>query len=838
MNLPELLAPAGSMEALRAGIENGADAVYLGGQMFSARASAANFSKQELAEAVQYAHLRGVKVYVTANTLIDNGELNEFSDFLYYLYSISVDAVIVQDIGAAYLARRVLPELPLHASTQMTITNSAGVEYLQQLGFARIVLARETPLTDMQKIYQKTGAELEVFVHGALCICYSGQCLMSSMIGGRSGNRGRCAQPCRMTYKLVNRQDRSPVSGIEVGEHLLSPRDLNLLDYLADLSAAGIASLKIEGRMKRAEYVATVVRNYRQALDRLTRDGGQGSEAEHKELAQIFNRDFTTGYLLESPRPEMMSYKRPNNRGVMLGRIVQYDQSKNRALIKLETTLNIGDGIEVWIKKGREGAYVQKMWSKQGEVDSAIAGEQVWIELAGAASVGDRIFKTHDEQLVAKARSSYQEGRALSRAPLDFYIEGRLNEPLRIRAVDSEGNTGEGVTGVAAEQALKRPLTEEYLQQQLDRLGNTPFALGSVVVKLEGDLMVPVREINEARRKAVEQVTAAKLDRGHKINEIDFRRRVKKFQVGSSQTNRSTTRLAVSVGDAQSLEQAVKAGADIVYFAGEQFRSKPPFSREELARGIDCCLRHKAVPVIQLPRLANEKGQEDCLRLLDQAAALGAGTVQAGNLGSLKLALDRQNLKVYADYPLNIFNDLSLRFLTEQGVQAATLSPELNFAQINRLDLEQYCLPEFIVHGALPLMVSEYCAIGCLVGGGKREVCSRPCKQHGFGLKDRLNFVFPVETDHNCRMHIFNAKELNLIEHLHELITLGAGSLRLELKKEPAEYVSKVVKIYRRELNRALLKPKGYAVDEKNLEELMGLRPGGYTKGHYFRGVI
>ncbi|HWJ03244.1 MAG TPA: peptidase U32 family protein, partial [Verrucomicrobiae bacterium] len=242
MKLPELLAPAGGMEALKAAVENGANAVYLGGSSFNARASAANFSREELKEAVEYAHLRGVKVYTTVNILIDNGEIPELVDYVHHLYSIGVDAVILQDLGVARLLRSILPEMPCHASTQMTLVNSPGVKFLQDLGFERVVLARETAVKDMELIYRATGAELEVFVHGALCICYSGQCLMSSMIGGRSGNRGRCAQPCRLTYDLVDLTTNTRQRA-EVGEHLLSPKDLNLVDYLKELAEAGVSSL-------------------------------------------------------------------------------------------------------------------------------------------------------------------------------------------------------------------------------------------------------------------------------------------------------------------------------------------------------------------------------------------------------------------------------------------------------------------------------------------------------------------------------------------------------------------------------------------------------------------
>jgi putative protease len=264
---PELLAPAGSPQALRAAVENGADAVYLGGRSFSARASAENFTRDEFSESLRYAHLRGVKVYVTVNTLVDNREFAELADYLFFLFQEGTDALLVQDLGVVNWAREVLPGMPLHGSTQMTVHNAAGVDWLAGLGFTRVVLARETSRDDLQLIRERTSMELEVFVHGALCFCYSGQCLFSSMVGGRSGNRGRCAQPCRLTYRLVDEQDRD-LSQPVGGEHLLSPKDLMLLGELPELIDLGIASLKIEGRMKRPEYVATVVRVYREALDR------------------------------------------------------------------------------------------------------------------------------------------------------------------------------------------------------------------------------------------------------------------------------------------------------------------------------------------------------------------------------------------------------------------------------------------------------------------------------------------------------------------------------------------------------------------------------------------
>ncbi|MFZ5647205.1 MAG: peptidase U32 family protein, partial [Bacillota bacterium] len=322
MNKPELLAPAGGWEAFTAAVENGADAVYLGGKMFNARQSADNFDNDDLKRAVEYAHLRGVKIYVTVNTLIADGEMEDALEFLFALHNTGADAAIIQDAGLASLARKTIPELQLHASTQMTAHNSPGVMSLLEQGFSRVVLARELSLKEISEIKKTTGADLEVFIHGALCIAYSGQCLLSSMIGGRSGNRGRCAQPCRMQYVLTDGAGSPLVNPAEAGEYLLSPRDLNISAHIPDLISAGINSFKIEGRMKRPEYVATVVRVYRSLIDRaLSGDPYFVEEKQESDLAQIFNRDFTTGYFFGGQGRDMMSYKRPNNRGVRLGRV-------------------------------------------------------------------------------------------------------------------------------------------------------------------------------------------------------------------------------------------------------------------------------------------------------------------------------------------------------------------------------------------------------------------------------------------------------------------------------------------------------------------------------------
>ena len=357
--MTELLAPAGSFDALKAAVNAGADAVYLAGENFGARAYAENFSRENLIDAVKFAHLRGVKIHVTTNTILLDEELDKFAEYVKFLRKADVDALLVQDLGAAKIIREVAPDIPLHASTQMTIHNLEGVKILGELGFTRVVLSRELSLAEIENIAQNSPIETEIFIHGAICICYSGQCLMSSLIGARSGNRGRCAQPCRLPYKLVD-VDGKNLLNENVGEYLLSPKDFNTLELLPQIIETGVTSLKIEGRMKRPEYVATVVKVYRDALDNLgNRESGLGIGEfslfpppysllpNKRKLAQIFNRDFTTAYLEKNPGKDLISDKRPNNRGVLIGRVTKVDG--NKLTLKLTEKISVGDQVEIWV---------------------------------------------------------------------------------------------------------------------------------------------------------------------------------------------------------------------------------------------------------------------------------------------------------------------------------------------------------------------------------------------------------------------------------------------------------------------------------------------------------
>ncbi len=839
---PELLAPAGSWESLVAAVENGADAVYLGGKSFNARQSAGNFDDREIERAVEYAHVRGVKVYITVNTLLDDRELPEALEFLYFLQRSGADAAIIQDLGLLRLAGKVIPELPLHASTQMTVHNLPAVLALKEAGVKRVVLARELSLAAIEEIVRESGVQIEVFIHGALCVCYSGQCLMSSLIGGRSGNRGRCAQPCRLPYVMVDRHGRALADPGSAGSYLLSLRDLNMSRHMPDLVRSGITSFKIEGRMKRPEYVATVVRIYRGLLDRAAAgDDFYVSPEEARDLAQIFNRDFTTGYFYGRPGPDLMSFKRPNNRGLFLGRIKGFNKTLRLAEISLEEPLRTGDGIEVWVTEGgRKAGEVSRIFMDARPVERAPANSVVQLDIPGRVFPGDRVFKTHDADLVEKARASFASPRELKKISLVFRVSARLGEPLTIEVEDSSGNTGRAETASPAQAALTRPLTYEYLSKQLSRLGNTPFEMAELQLALTGDLMVPVSDINEARRAAlsrVEEKRAAAF--GHKpVPEVTFRRRLSASFITEPVKAAGFRRrpvLSVTVTDLQSLKAAVGAGAGMVYFGGEQFKSKGELPLEHIIKGSEICAEAGVSFVLSSSRILHDKDIDQFCSLLDKVHGKNLDGVQAGNLGLLRKVRDITDKPLYADFSLNIFNHESAKFLKESDVSQVTLSPELTMEQIRDMIPSLPAPAEVIVHGALPLMVSEYCAAGSLAGAGKPGRCPGPCRENHCGLKDRKGVVFPVELDQYCRMHVFNSRDLCLIEDVGMIAGTGVTALRIEARREGHGYVRDVVGAYRTVLDMPCIFGENIS---KLKESLAGYSPLGFTKGHYYRGVM
>ena len=828
----ELLAPAGSREAATAAVEAGADAIYLGGKMFGARHYAPNFDDDVLLEVVRYAHIRGVFVYVTVNTLVDNSEIPALVTYLRRLYEIGVDAIIVQDVGAATIAAKVVPHLPLHASTQMTIHNLEGVEFLAKHGFSRVVLARELSLDDIRHICAHSPIEIEIFIHGALCVCYSGQCLMSSMIGGRSGNRGQCAQPCRLPYTLVGTEG-ALLAPEAAGEYLLSPKDLSTLEILPQLIEAGVVSFKMEGRMKRPEYVAVAVDTYRQAIDRYLASPAAYSVLpnELKDLAQSFNRGFTTAYLLKNEGPGMMSDRRPNNRGVHVGRITGYDAKQKMAFIKLEAPLAIGDIIECWVKiGGRVNITVSALFVDGKAVDFVGVGVEAAVPVQSQVKLHDRVFKTFDIRLTAKARSFFAEGDGRRKLAVDVVLTAQLGQPFVVSLQDKDGFTGQAETSFHAEAARNRPLMCDAAVKQVARLGNTAFCMDSIVCDIEAGIMVPVSEINDARRRAVENLEQARLAAFARPPLPADAARIIPVAANQPKVERKQG-LAVSVDTLEKVRAALNAGADSVFFGGESYTHQP-IKNDEFGEAVAYARKLGKQIVLTTPRIVKQWQTPQLRKLLELFAELAPDGIGIANPGTVELAKQIITLPLYGDFPLNIFNSVAVDFYAKQGLSEITLSPELNFSQIEELtgrsDISIACL----VHGRLPLMISEHCIVGSRLGGHACKNCNAVCMQRQYWLLDRKGEKFPLRTDQFGRMHILNAKELSMLPYVAQFKRAGVNVLRIEAKGEESIRLGSIVSLYRQLLD------TDHDISRELGDQIAAIEREHITRGHYFRGVL
>ena len=830
----ELLAPAGTKEAFLAAVENGANAVYLAGKMFGARAYASNFDEDEMVEVIRHAHLKNVQVHVAVNTIVDSDELPQLKEYLSFLYDAGADAVLLQDLGAVRLAKEVVPHLPLHASTQMTVHNLAGVRALEELGFSRVVLARELSIAEIRHICAESRIEIESFVHGALCVCYSGQCLMSSMIGGRSGNRGRCAQPCRLPYTLVD-ADGKDVLGESAGNFLLSPRDLNTIELIPELLDAGIDSLKIEGRMKRPEYVATIVHTYRKAIDHhLYRESASVDAEDRDHLAQVFNRDFTTAYMEKPQGKYMMSDRRPNNRGLLIGRVTAYDRSSHMVSVKLSGKLAIDDQVDFWVKVGgRVSVEIEHLYNARGkECREAAAGETVSFPLRGKVHIHDRVFKVYDAKLMDEARRSYDPDHS-ARIPIRAVLYARIGEHLSLHIEDDTGNAADSASDYIVAAANNRPLTREAAEKQIGRLGTTLFSLAELTCEMDESVMVPVSELNNLRRSAISS-----------LEEIRMRR----FQQRRSETVRLTAEnsagytihsadipkpaaLMVAVDDLAAMKAAVAAGADGVLYGGESLRGISLQPKDYAAAwdyAAECGVRID----YNTPRIVRGDEQAALIRLFEGFGDKLPSALHVHHIGTAFLARERVPATLHADYSMISYNPSALDFLCAYGFGEATLSPELNGKQMERLAGTSPIPLTTLVSGRLPLMISEYCVLGSFLGNLDTGKCSMPCRRQDYYLRDRKGVDFPVMTDQFCRMHILNSKQLSLLPYVQQLLRMGVKTLRIEGRGTPIKELQRIVRMYR-----TAMQQKSPIKEED--EQYLRMQEGNdITRGHYFRGIL
>ena len=781
----EILAPAGSLDSLYAAINKKCDAVYLGGNKFSARAYASNFDNETMQKAIDYAHNYNVKIYVTINTILKENEIEEAVRYAGYLYEIGVDALIIQDLG---LLKRVLEEYPdmeLHASTQITIHNGEAAVYFTEKGFKRIVLSREMTLDEIKYISKDLGIETEMFVHGALCVCYSGQCLMSSIIGGRSGNRGRCAQPCRMEYTLKSNK------GSERRGYLLSPKDMCTIEDVEDIIETGTSSLKIEGRMKRAEYVAGVVDNYRKAVDKVLFGSKFNVQKGKGELLQLFNRSgFTKAYLKNDTGRDMMSFNSPKNAGIPLGKV------DKDGYIKIKESLSLGDGI----RYGDKGFTLSKIIKNSNEVKSANSGDVVKL-FPIEYKKGDELYKSLNKELFNELEGYIKPYNR--KVLIDAKVTFKIGEPLTI--ILNHNNKEHVFYGDLVEVAQKRPLEKERIIEALQKSGDVPFKIDEVSFECYEEGFVRVASINNLRREAIEGLM--------KNIARSYRRKREVSKKSNNKTNQN-----ISNGELKEIfscitkeqlkalieEKVNNIAIDIFSREENALRSNDIIDLKNQYNDLNIYIKTSSIIKGEFKKVSNQ---------IDNLKPYIKGLVTS-NVGLINLYKD--TLDIIGDYKLNIMNSQALKFYQDE-IKIPTLSLELNRSEIKMLLKNNSGEVAFMIYGKPELMISEYCPIGSTFGGKTSSTkCNIACAKEKFTLIDRVNVHSRVMTDLFCRSYILNPVPLNLIDEIEFLKEVGISTIRFDFRDEDYNKVKEVLSIYKKN-------------DKFDTKE--------YTKGQFRRGV-
>ncbi len=824
----ELLLPAGKPDSLKAAIANGADAVYLAGSAYGARAGAGNFDESEMRSAVKLCKKFGVRLYVAMNTLIADEEMSDALDYVKFLYDLGADGLIVQDLGLAGAVKKLLPDFSLHASTQMTIHNVRGARWAYRFGFKRVILAREMTLSEIKKIRETVPElELEVFCHGALCICYSGQCLMSSLIGGRSGNRGQCAQPCRLPYGFIYGFEQKRT---KKDAHLLSPRDLNTLNELKSLMDLGVASVKVEGRMRRPEYVATVGRVYRRAIDQLRRGLPPLNEKDEAIVEQVFNRNFSEGYLHGNPGIDLMSHDKPNNRGVFIGRVAAVD--KKKVFIRLEKDLFAGDGIEIWVKVGgRLGTTVDELKVNRKKTVKAKNGELCEIFFPGRVQIGDRVFKTYDTHLMSRAMNSFD--RLDDEIGIDYHLTAKVGENLVVSANDAMGHEVKIISPYVVDEAKNRATDEDMIKKQLSRLGGSGYRFRDLTLKREGNIMIPASVLNQLRREIVMAFDHRIFDRYPSVKNFRFQEKKKTvLNIDDERKKNNVPDISVKVRDLFQLRAALESGADRVCFAPHFGLAFP--DREELTElaGLNEEFERKLCFV--LPQVSQDEKNEVFFTQIENALAAGFRDFLVGQAADIDLKESYPEIEsISSDYSANAFNRYTADILTSLGFDSVTASLEMTKEQLERF-AKGRGLREVIVFGAMQMMVSRHCLIGAVAGKDRRKVpCGLNCRNCRYRLVDRMGMEFPVVGDlyHNC--HIFNCRDLCLLDEIDHL--KGFSSWRIEGQFYDLGTLKELIALFKTGREQIL---SGLEFQKELLtDELAKLPNPGFTKGHFYRGV-
>jgi putative protease len=805
---PELLAPAGDWDCARAAVANGADAVYFGLPAFNARMRATNFTAEDLPRLMEFLHEHGVKGYVAFNVLIFTDELPAAEAQLIALHRAGVDAAIVQDVGLASLAREVVPDFHLHASTQMTLTSPEGLAFARRLGIERAVLARELSLRELAKFRAEETVPLEVFVHGALCVAYSGQCLTSEALGQRSANRGECAQACRLPYELV-------VDGVtrDLGDrrYLLSPQDLAAVEEIPELVRLGVQSFKIEGRLKTPEYVAAVTQVYRRAIDSAWNAEPAENEDDRYRLEMAFSRGLYSGWMHGVNHQRLVHARFGKKRGAFLGAIM----AAGRDWLEIAAPARVAPGDGVVIDQGgdtdrEQGGRVYEVESRGNVV--RLGFERGRID-PRQVKTGDRLWKTDDPQLNKELRKSFAGEIEKSAVKIELSIAGRAGEPLRIEARRGDF-TASVVSAMPLLVAQKRPLTTEALCDQLGRLGGTGFELGSLDNRLTGAVILPVSELNRLRRELVEKLLIAPSKTGQpEPKRIQPALASRSARLAVKHEAADKTALTVLCRSLEQIDAALRLGVAEIYADFEDIRRY----KDAVARVRETSARiYLATPRIQ------KVGEGGFFVLIENAAPDG---VLIRNLGALDHFRGRR-LRRIGDFSLNVANPLTAEVLMGEGLDRLTISYDLNAEQA--LDLLRAASPawfELTLHQHIPMFHMEHCVFAAFLSEGTDHTnCGRPCDRHAVTLRDRVGLEHPLKADVGCRNTLFHAQAQSGAAYFEEFMALRPAAFRVELLNEDAADAERLIRGYQRllagEVSGARL------VRELNLRSQLGVTKG------------
>lgn len=802
----ELLAPAGSPEHLRAALDAGADAVYLGGKLFSARRFAGNFSNAEMAEAISEAHLHGAAVYVTLNTLIGDVEMRDLKAYLSFLETLPLDGLLVQDLGVAALARRLAPSIPLHASTQMTISNLDGALFMKSLGFQRVVLSRELSLPEIKKIVEESGVEIEVFVHGALCVCYSGQCLMSSFMGGRSGNRGACAQPCRMPYHLVD--DKGHRYNHD-GDYILSLKDMMGIERIPDFLDAGVASLKVEGRMKSVEYVYNTVAAYRRAIDEAERGRQADTEPLVLSLKEEFNRGYASSYLDDHIGKHMMTALAPGNHGVDAGRAEQVKGAVFRfhssiaeipgkvTGISYETDHHTMAFVPMKDVEERKGTFTVRYNERPKEMGA------LYFVVEG------------------KKQSTAMKDRK-GKIPLFLSFEALPGKHLTMTLSDDKGHEVILSSDYTAEKALSKVTSEEDIRKQLGRLGNTWFTLAGASIHNEG-CMVPKSILNHMRQEGVEKITAL-MQEAHEMT-IPGKRAISFTPLVTSPFKKEGPHVVVRTTSLDQVEEGLSLGLSHFLFGGETYdhRSIPV---KDYEKALSLVKEKGGAITFALPRVVREKNRLKEDALISSLAALSPDGMMAEYPGVIHLwEKGKWTVPLLAGTSFNLFNGAAVKEIENWGLAGAMVSEEATIPQIRDMVKAASIPISALVYGRTEMMVSEYCVINSVMGDRDKNHCPRYCMKGSYFLEDEKGARFPVKTDEWCHMHILNTRRLDMAPYLGALKEIGLTGFVLDLRAE--KDAAPVMAAYRDIVSGKKKAPAPSSKGERDI-----------TRGHFFRGVL